>query len=55
MAFTCMFANLVVGVGIALRSENARNVGKTTWMKELRDDCGVFSKSIKSAQYAFSR
>ncbi len=30
MACTCMFANLVVGVGTASRSENAQNVEKTT-------------------------
>jgi len=34
MAFAYMFANLAVGVGTALRSENVRNVENSTQMKE---------------------
>ena len=30
MEFRCMFANLAVGVGIALKLENAQNVEKST-------------------------
>jgi len=53
MACTCMFANLVVGDGTALKSENAQNVEKTTSMKETNDTCAVFGKSMKSPYRIF--
>ena len=37
MACDYMFANLAVGVGTALRSENVQNVEKSTLMKEPND------------------
>lgn len=48
MVCVYVFANLVVGDGTALRSENVPNVEKTTWMKEPNDTCAVFIKSMKS-------